>query len=32
MIPLPVLVTPRGAKMSLRNGVLDIHLKKAHPV
>ena len=32
MIPLPVLVTPQGAKMSLRNGVLDIHLKKAHPV
>ena len=29
LIPLPCRVIPAGAKMSLRNGVLDIHLKKA---
>ena len=28
-IPLPCQVIPAGARMSLRNGVLDIHLKKA---
>jgi HSP20 family molecular chaperone IbpA len=28
IIPLPARVIPSGAKMSLRNGVLDIHLKK----
>ena len=28
VIPLPSQVIPRGAKLSLRNGVLDIHLKK----
>jgi HSP20 family molecular chaperone IbpA len=31
LIPLPCQVIPRGAKISLRNGVLDIHLKKAQP-
>jgi|SRR5208337_384842 len=31
MIPLPGQVTTQGAKMSMRNGVLDIHLKKAQP-
>lgn len=30
-IPLPCHVTPSGAKLSLRNGVLDIHLKKSRP-
>jgi HSP20 family molecular chaperone IbpA len=29
MIPLPCPVIPAGAGMSMRNGVLDIHLKKA---
>ena len=28
-IPLPCRVTPAGARMSMRNSVLDIHLKKA---
>jgi len=28
-IPLPSRVTPGGASMSMRNGILDIHLKKA---
>ncbi|MGA2918005.1 Hsp20/alpha crystallin family protein [Methanoregula sp.] len=32
VIPLPGQVITNGAKMSLRNGVLDIHLKKAQPV
>jgi HSP20 family molecular chaperone IbpA len=27
-IPLPCRVIPDGARMSMRNGVLDIHLKK----
>ena len=31
VIPLPCQVIPSGAKMSLRNGVLDIHLNKARP-
>ena len=31
MIPLPCQVIPSGAKLSLKNGVLDIHLKKARP-
>lgn len=31
VIPLPCQVIPRGAKLSLRNGVLDLHLKKARP-
>jgi HSP20 family molecular chaperone IbpA len=31
VIPLPCQVIPAGAKSSRRNGVLDIHLKKAHP-
>ena len=31
VIPLPCQVIPFGAKLSLRNGVLDIHLKKARP-
>jgi HSP20 family molecular chaperone IbpA len=30
-VPLPCQVVPRGAKLSLRNGVLDIHLKKQQP-
>jgi len=29
LIPLPCRVIPAGAKMSLKNSVLDIHLKKA---
>jgi HSP20 family molecular chaperone IbpA len=29
LIPLPSRVIPAGAGMSMRNGVLDIHLKKA---
>ena len=32
IIPLPVPVIKRGARMSLRHGVLDIHLKRSHPV
>jgi HSP20 family molecular chaperone IbpA len=28
-IPFPCRVTPAGARMSMRNGVFDIHLKKA---
>jgi HSP20 family molecular chaperone IbpA len=28
-IPLPASVTSKGAKSTLRNGVLDIHLRKA---
>lgn len=28
-IPLPCRIIPAGAGMSMRNGVLDIHLKKA---
>jgi len=31
VIPLPCQVIPSGAKMSLKNGLLDIHLKKARP-
>jgi len=31
VIPLPCPVIRSGAKLSLRNGVLDIHLKKAWP-
>jgi HSP20 family molecular chaperone IbpA len=31
-IPLPGQVINYGAKMSLRNGVLDIHFKKAQPI
>jgi HSP20 family molecular chaperone IbpA len=31
VIPLPCQVIPFGARMSLINGVLDIHLKKARP-
>jgi HSP20 family molecular chaperone IbpA len=31
MIPLPCQVISYGAKISLRNGVLDIHLKKHQP-
>jgi HSP20 family molecular chaperone IbpA len=31
LIPLPCLVISRGARISLRNGVLDICLKKAQP-
>ena len=30
-IPLPSLVTTRGAKTTVKNGVLDIHLMKAQP-
>jgi len=29
LIPLPVPVTKSGARTSLKNGVLDLHLKKA---
>jgi HSP20 family protein len=32
VIPLPVHVVNSGAKLSLRNGVLDIRFKKARPV
>jgi HSP20 family molecular chaperone IbpA len=32
LIPLPAQVVNNGAKLSLRNGVLDIHLKKAQPI
>jgi HSP20 family molecular chaperone IbpA len=32
LIPLPAQVMNNGAKLSLRNGVLDIHLKKAQPM
>lgn len=32
IIPLPVPVVKRGARMSLRHGVFDIHLKRSHPV
>jgi HSP20 family molecular chaperone IbpA len=31
VIPLPGHVMDHGARLSLRNGVLDIHLKKARP-
>jgi HSP20 family molecular chaperone IbpA len=31
VIPLPCRVIPAGAKMSLKNGVLDIRLKKVQP-
>ena len=31
LIPLPCHVIPAGARMSLKNSVLDIHLKKARP-
>ena len=31
VIPLPCQIKAAGARMSMRNGVLDIHLKKAHP-
>jgi HSP20 family molecular chaperone IbpA len=30
-IPLPTMVTNKGAKSTLKNGVLDIHLMKAQP-
>jgi HSP20 family molecular chaperone IbpA len=30
-IPLPCQVMTRGARLSMRNGVLDIHFKKAQP-
>jgi HSP20 family protein len=30
-IPLPATVTISGARLSVRNGVLDIHLKKTDP-
>jgi HSP20 family molecular chaperone IbpA len=30
LIPLPGTVMIAGARLSMRNGVLDIHLKKAH--
>ncbi|MCK9592665.1 MAG: Hsp20/alpha crystallin family protein [Methanoregula sp.] len=30
-IPLPVMVTHKGAKSTLKNGVLDLHLMKAQP-
>lgn len=30
-IPLPSMVTDKGAKSTLKNGVLDIHLMKAQP-
>jgi HSP20 family molecular chaperone IbpA len=29
VIPLPTMVTKKGAKSTLKNGVLDIHLMKA---
>jgi len=32
VIPLPGQVVKSGAKLSLRNGVLDIHFKKVQPV
>jgi HSP20 family molecular chaperone IbpA len=32
LIPLPGHVMNHGARLSLRNGVLDIHLKKARPL
>jgi HSP20 family molecular chaperone IbpA len=31
-IPLPGPVTQEGATSTLKNGVLDLHLKKAQPV
>ncbi|MEN6395797.1 MAG: Hsp20/alpha crystallin family protein [Methanoregula sp.] len=31
VIPLPVPVIKEGAKLSLKNGVLDLHFKKAQP-
>ena len=31
VIPLPCRVIPGGARLSMRNGVLDFHLKKARP-
>jgi len=31
VIPLPCQVIPGGARLSLRNGVLDIHVKKSLP-
>jgi len=31
VIPLPCRIIPAGARMSIRNSVLDIHLKKARP-
>lgn len=31
VIPLPCQVISSGAKLSLKHGVLDIHLKKARP-
>lgn len=30
-IPLPTMVTHKGAKSTLKNGVLDIHFMKAQP-
>ena len=30
-IPLPTIVTHKGAKSTLKNGVLDIHFMKAQP-
>jgi HSP20 family molecular chaperone IbpA len=32
VIHLPVQVMKNGARLSLRNGVLDIHFKKAQPI
>jgi HSP20 family molecular chaperone IbpA len=31
IIPLPCQVMKHGARLSIKNGVLDIHLKKARP-
>jgi HSP20 family protein len=31
IIPLPCKVTARGARLTYKNGVLDIHFKKAQP-
>jgi HSP20 family molecular chaperone IbpA len=31
VIPLPCQVIPGGARLSLKNGVLDIHVKKSQP-
>jgi len=31
VIPLPVPVIKEGAKLTMKNGVLDIHLEKARP-
>jgi HSP20 family molecular chaperone IbpA len=30
-IPLPTMVTHKGAKSTLKNGVLDIHFMKVQP-